>query len=177
MLKPVSLIILAMLSGFTVLQKNGDTKSWNAKAKLKWADFRGFKSASSVFPVASSIHLHLHYKKKKGGISYYIECLFKKEYSWATVQTAALLSHEQGHFDIGEIYSRTFRKSLFENPGILQESNGNRLDSLYHTVTKQLDLRQDEYDSCTGHSTDTIQQKKWNQLIEMDLIRLRSFNK
>ena len=48
------------------------------------------------------------------GFKYHITCQFDKNSSWGRVKTDYILSHEQGHFDIAEIYTRKLCKAFRE---------------------------------------------------------------
>lgn len=90
-------------------------------------------------------------------------------------KTNNLLLHEQGHFDIGEIYARKIRKALAGKKFKKEKLNRDfkRITDLF---LKECENYQDLYDVETNHSKDTVIQKLWNVKIAKELKQLEKFN-
>lgn len=60
--------------------------------------------------------------------------------------------HEEGHFDIGEIFARRLRKDLSATLRRTPVISPRRIDSIVHVHSKALDDMQKLYDNETNHS-------------------------
>lgn len=93
--------------------------------------------------------------------------------SWVDPEhkTEKLLSHEQGHFDINEVYRRVLEREARKLVGRgatleaackdLQE----QLNGLFARVWKKSEEQQDQYDKGTDHGTKEDKQEEWNTKI------------
>jgi hypothetical protein len=91
-----------------------DFIKWNENRKLTWDDFKAepLKMGSTV--AMTTTHLGFSYSFANGKITYKIDCWFDKNKSWGLVKNDWILKHEQGHFDIAEIFARQLYKSVSE---------------------------------------------------------------
>lgn len=76
---------------------------------------------------------------------------------------SVILSHEQLHFDIAELYARKFRKQLSETQ--FSTDIKAEVKELYQKVLKELYIYQNKYDRETNFSRDRKQQQYWNAMI------------
>jgi len=85
-----------------------------------------------------------------------------------------LLSHEQLHFDICELYGRKFYKAVLE---LKEEGNFNEysVEQLYAEMETEFDEYQDLYDDETDHSTNGEMQRYWDDYILSELERLSEY--
>lgn len=76
-----------------------------------------------------------------------------------------LLSHEQGHYDMGAIFSIELKKTLL---GICfnKASYKQQADSVFKSMYARYDTLQKEYDTDTGHMRNKSMQLKWKQKID-----------
>lgn len=76
----------------------------------------------------------------------------------------ALLSHEQGHYDMGAIFSIELKKTLsgicFDKAGYKQQ-----VDSVFKSMYARYDTLQKEYDTDTDHMRNKNMQLEWKQKI------------
>ena len=83
-----------------------------------------------------------------------------------TSKTAALLSHEQGHYDIGILTGEAMARDLMTleaaKPGDLVTLVKAAFD--LHRLTRMKAV-QEKYDDDTEHSQDSGEQKRWDDLI------------
>ena len=81
------------------------------------------------------------------------------------MKTDYILAHEQGHFDITEIYARKLHKELldykFNRKTFRQDVN-----AIYDRVVKEKENFQFAYDGLTDHSRNKTVQEEWLQKIE-----------
>ncbi len=75
-----------------------------------------------------------------------------------------LLNHEQGHFNIAELKVRIVKDSLKK----LWLKNNINIDSILSFYPK-LKESGDLYDSFTKHGLDTIKQKKFDSIMNLEL--------
>jgi len=154
-----------------------DYISWNEKTKLRWADFKGIPQViDSVFEAFTTSSIHSSYHPVDlNTMQYEISAVFNETKSFYKSDTSKyLLSHEQGHFDLTEIYARKLRQDLIKQDLRLTNYQG-VFDSLYEQVHSELNKSQALYDSETDHSRNLDQQKKWNEKIKNDLAQLKAF--
>src|SRR5581483_10954862 len=98
------LISTIVLLAFTIVPE-GDSISWSSTHKLKWTDFKGKKRdnngelAVTDYSISYTIHAF------DNDLRITLKNCFSPNTSWAgdTVHKV-LLVHEQGHFDLAEVY-------------------------------------------------------------------------
>jgi predicted secreted Zn-dependent protease len=134
---------------------------WRADSRLKWSDFKGSPPAGATNAAITSYHINMNmgYDSRKG-FRYQVDCSFDQNRSWGKVRTDDVLRHEQGHFDIGEIYARKLRRRLSQftyNP----RTANRELTRIYDSITLACSKFQDVYDEETDFSRNAAQQKKW----------------
>ena len=89
-----------------------DTISWKPAYHLKWTDFKGQIDTTKKYGALSSTGISLKFSQRSGITLFKIVALFYKQESWVRVHSPVGLIHEQGHFNIAEIYARKLRQTL-----------------------------------------------------------------
>jgi predicted secreted Zn-dependent protease len=90
------------------------------------------------------------------------------------VKTDYILAHEQGHFDITEIYSRRLHQALLEY-------NFNRktyqldINRIYEKIVREKETLQDLYDKQSDHSRNKKTQTAWLEIIEALLVETEPY--
>ncbi len=171
-------ILLSVVSMSAQLLAQEDTDnyiSWSSKRKLTWNDFKAPVPAVTRGASASTAtSLHFSYSVKGGNITYELNSYFNPAKSWVKDKTDLILGHEQGHFDIAEIYIRklyqavqayTFNKKTYKTD----------LRDIYQRIAKEKDDFQNEYDAATHHSINVEQQKIWEAKIKATLKELDAY--
>src|SRR5262245_30641208 len=107
-------ILLPILLTFLCHQKNfaQDTIQWRSDYKLKWEDFLGKVDSLSTYGAVSNVLIKFSFHNNDKDFTYKIYCAFNKRTSWVRIPTCDGLIHEQGHFDIGEIFARKLRQAV-----------------------------------------------------------------
>lgn len=149
-------------------QKEDSFINWSEHKKLSWDDFNATPQINGDVAALTATHLGFSYQVINGKISYSIECRFEKNRSWGMVKTSRILDHEQGHFDIAEIFSRKLFKTVSEyrfNRKTFQTD----LDSLYKKIVADKELFQQFYDKETDHSRHKQKQEEWRRKINDSL--------
>jgi len=86
-----------------------------------------------------------------------------------------LLEHEQGHFDLCEVYVRQLRKQLLAANlkafNLIKDGN-----AIYKQVYAAYLDRQELYERETNHGLDRAGQVKWNKSISDELSTLEAYS-
>jgi len=159
---------------FLLSQREDDHIKWNENRKLTWDDFKAepLKMGSTV--AITSTHLGFSYSFANGKITYKIDCWFDKRKSWGLVKNDWILKHEQGHFDIAEIFARQLYKSVSEYQ-YSKTTFQTDLNAIYKSVVERKEKYQQQYDAETDHSRNKTKQEEWLKKIETDLKENKSW--
>jgi predicted secreted Zn-dependent protease len=96
--------------------------------------------------------------------------------SWGRIKNDHILSHEQGHFDIAEIYARKLNKAL--SAYVFNRNTVSRdVNAIYDDVIKLHHKAQEQYDDETDYSRNFKEQEEWKNRIAAELKILESFAK
>ncbi len=148
--------------------------SWNEEKKLNWADYKGTAKPGTDAAASTATYLGIEYNFNSKGFGYKITCSFSKTKSWGLHKTDYILGHEQGHFDIAEIFARKLNKSMsvykFNKNSFTED-----LRKIYETITSEKEEMQNDYDSDTNHSIDKEKQKEWLKKIDQSLREYKPF--
>ena len=88
--------------------------------------------------------------------------------------TAALLRHEQLHFDITEVYARRLRQKL-ASVSIPCADLGPTFERLSKGVYADWAKAEDQYDLDTKHGLQPAQQARWEAQVQQQLLELADF--
>ena len=166
---PVLILPLLVLS-----QLEDDHIKWQEDRKLTWDDFKAAPLKIGSTAAMTTTHLGFSYNITNGKITYKIECRFEKNKSWGLVKNEWVLKHEQGHFDVAEIFARKLNKSISEyrfNKNSFQKD----LDSIYKSVVTEKEKYQQQYDDETDYSRIKLKQEEWLKKIEGELKQTKSW--
>jgi len=169
-------IILAFLffSPLASQAQNDQFIEWSAVNRLSWEDYLAKPPSASDAAAITSTALGVEYHLKNNALSYTITCRFSKIHSWGKHKTDYILQHEQGHFDITELFARKLAKELKEykfNPRKYQED----VSRIYKKVMEEKEEYQNKYDKQTDFSRNKQQQADWLQKIRDELDDLDEF--
>jgi hypothetical protein len=137
-------------------------------------DFAGTADRSSPYNAVTISGILFKINPNSDGYSDSIIAVFYRAESWVKGRSESALIHEQGHFDISEIFARKLRKRLQEfvpKRGDL----GHQLRSLYDEAESERDAMENLYDKETRHSVDVMGQERWNVRIRNELKELDKF--
>ena len=116
-------ILIAIISGFIFLtascfaQENTQEPNyiyWSNDYKLDWSDFEELPHRFSEHAAYSVVGYESQFHMNDNEYSAVVKTYFSKNESWSKSWVSLLLVHEQGHFDMAELYARRFRKRLKE---------------------------------------------------------------
>lgn len=151
-----------------LLQFEEDFIKWNENRKLTWEDFKAPPIKMGSTAAMTTTHLGFSYNVVNGKITYKIDCQFEKNKSWGLVKNDWILKHEQGHFDIAEIFARRLNKAVGNyqfNKSTFQKD----LDAIYKSVVDEKEKIQQQYDDETDYSRNKAKQEEWITKIDAEL--------
>jgi hypothetical protein len=140
---------------------------WTDGFQLNYADFSGLrggvKDSTSVYDTLAVINCSIKYEIKIGTGKRLI-CAYgimNPQKSWMRIKDPEVLKHEQGHFDICEVYARRFEKTI--NDTSISDVHDYFLfvtDS-FKEVISDLKEEQDKYDAWSQNTPGKEYYYKW----------------
>ena len=160
---PIFILPLLVLS-----LTDDDYIKWQEDRRLTWEDFKAAPLKLGNTAAMTTTHLGFSYNVTNGKVTYKIDCRFEKNKSWGLVKNDWILRHEQGHFDIAEIFARKLNRSINEYP-FNRSSFQKDLDVIYKSVVDEKEKFQQLYDDETDYSRNKTNQEEWFKKIESEL--------
>lgn len=160
--------------------ENADTIRWKSNYKLTWDDFKGKPDQSSGYSALSncmfSYKAAAEYKDGIMKLSLFVYPCFTKKASWVVQKNKqeGLLTHEQLHFDICELYMRMLRKNIL-NISLSILNHDDQIKKLFDESWQQYQEAQARYDDETQHGLIEEMQKNWAEKVESELKTLEEF--
>ena len=141
---------------------------WTFSRRLSWEDFLCEPQKNSDAVASTSTSLGIAYQIEHGQLTYSITCNFSKRKSWGLLRTDYILAHEQGHFDITEIFARRLFKALQEYQ-FNRKTYRDDINEVYKNIVAEKEATQAAYDGETDHSRNRKIQYEWLQKIDQML--------
>lgn len=138
---------------------------WTGHRKLTWDDFQCVPVRNTEAVALTSTSLGISYRVKNNQFIYDITCAFSKEHSWGLLKTPYILAHEQGHFDITEIYARKLHHEL-QHYRFNEKTFKKDINEIYQRIVQEKEAFQAQYDRETDHSRKKARQEEWEVRIE-----------
>ncbi|HRG26115.1 MAG TPA: DUF922 domain-containing protein [Chitinophagaceae bacterium] len=151
-----------------------DALTWSAGRKLTWSDYKASPNPKSDAAATTSTSLSIDYHISGSQFSYTIKSWFSRSRSWGRNKTAYILSHEQGHFDIAEIYARKLHQRMSAYT-FSKKTYQKELNRIYNEVADEKAAFQQQYDRETRHSIDEVKQAEWLKKISRLLDELKDY--
>jgi hypothetical protein len=134
----------------------GDTFHWIPRYKLKWDDYQGAAPSDTGDPAytACSIQYEFSGVKDQHLRDLHVYCVFDRVHSWASAEHVKdhsygyILKHEQGHFDIAEIYARRLIAAFQRNSFAPMNANTDA-KTIYESIMAEERKLQAEYEADT----------------------------
>ena len=145
---------------------------WSEHNQLSWDDFRGDVHAANGESAAAT-HCGIGFRTQNGQgnkMEIIVYNTFYTERSWVKkdAKLPSILAHEQGHFDLCEVYTRKLRARL-NNCHFNATDLKKVLMNIYTDLSAEYESRQQLYEQETIHGTDLAQQQKWQAMIKQEL--------
>ncbi len=167
----VRLLIALLICHNSISQ---DTIHWRPDYKLSWEDFQGRPDSNSEYKAISSPSINFSLSYNKSSFSYNVICSFNKSKSWTLSNSQNLLTHEQGHFDIAEIFARKLRQT-FKNYKVNLVTIERDFKKMYDKTISERDSMNALYDKETDFSRNKPKQLYWNKKIIKELKKFQAF--
>ena len=167
-MKRIPLFAAFILPLLFLSRLDDDFIKWQETRKLTWDDFKAEPQKLGSTAAMTTTHLGFAYNVTNGKVIYKIDCRFEKKKSWGLVKNDWILKHEQGHFDIAEIFARNLNKAVSEyqfNKSSFKED----LDKIYQSVVDEKEKFQQQYDDETDYSRNKNKQEEWLKKIDTEL--------
>ena len=148
----------------TVNNEPADVIPWTDQ-RLTWDDFLCEPKKGTEAVASTSTSLGIAYQLDNGKLNYDITCNFSKTKSWGLLKTDYILAHEQGHFDITEIFARKLNEAL-QNYDFNKRTFKKDIGNIYQEIVKQKEDFQRMYDGETDHSRNRKMQYDWLEKIQ-----------
>lgn len=169
----IIIIIINISLGFFINSNNKNIITWENSKQLKWEYFNGDPIMESKFSAYSTMGISRNYNEKDF-IKIMVKTLFVKDKSWVKPNPSDnLLKHEQGHFNLFEIYARKLRKIYIENSDSIDIDYYNYQ---YKVINEYLDSITIKYDKETDFSRNIKEQERWNDSIVVWLDKYKDYS-
>jgi hypothetical protein len=178
MIKGLFLLVLIFIQ--TLYEPSENIIYWDERRELKDIDFTGpFPKDNVENNGKAFVLINAETDSSGNTVIFTIRTEFKKNYSWLRpnlqlVDKEETISHEQVHFDIGEVYARRLRKKLLETSFTRTEYQS-VFRLIYSNLVSEMMNAQRWYDKETDHSINRKKQKEWEHKILNDLKLLEAF--
>ena len=168
-----NLFVLCFLGINLLSSQEYETISWSEK-RLIWQDFEGEPPLSDKVAATTASGISYQFSTSGTGNAYKVDFEISTHFyphkSWYKPELCdeVILSHEQLHFDISELFTRKHRKEL----GAATFSHENvrrKIKTLYNRNNEELNDFQNRYDTETNFSRNREQQLNWNEKIKVAL--------
>ena len=147
-----------------------DTIHWSPDTKLKWENFKGSPDINSKYKSVTAVSINYSVTHNRKRFSFKVACVFYKNRSWVKAGAGNnLLLHEQGHFDLTELYARKLRKAFktynFSDTASIEKD----FDKIASAIRKERDKINRLYDVETNYSHNLKMQLYWRNKINKEL--------
>jgi len=171
-----AVLICAFLFPFIInARQDDDLIKWSSDRKLRWSDYLAQPDTRSGAAATTSTQIGFEYHIRNNNLTYTITCKFSKAKSWGRYKNDYILSHEQGHFDIAEIFTRKLVKSLREY-SFTASSYKNDLRKIYSDTMQDKEKLQQQYDNETDYSRNKPEQEVWLKKIKSMLEEYKNYS-
>ncbi|MGB5461370.1 DUF922 domain-containing protein [Eudoraea sp.] len=147
-----------------------ETILWHPKQRLSWSNFKAEPVEGSKVAATTASGLSYQFSTTEEGgkyvLDYTISTYFYPDRSWyqPKICDEVILSHEQLHFDISELFGRKMRKIM--DATTFTKNVKAEVKAIYRQINKELAEFQQLYDQETNYSRNIEQQLSWNQKIK-----------
>ncbi len=146
---------------------------WREHPKLSWEDFKGPVNAENDESAAAT-HCGIGFRMNKpdhaGNPEVVVYNTFYVNKSWvrSDAKISSILDHEQGHFDLCEIFTRKLSARLRNFDFSVPDMKKSLLQA-FNEVNVEYEKSQQAYESETTHGTNLGEQRKWEDRISHQL--------
>lgn len=146
--------------------------SWNEHRVLSWEDFKGpVETQTDESAAATCCSIGFKVNNTADGVpELTVYNTFYMDRSWVKedAHVESILAHEQGHFDLCELYTRKLRMR-FGAVDITAANAKEELMKIYSELNHEYEMCQQAYERETAHGTRLADQKRWQEVIARGL--------
>ena len=149
--------------------------SWSKDRKLNWTDFRGVIPSDAHERTAATTACGIGFETntistKNNDLYIKVFNFFYADQSWARPGEIDndVLAHEQGHFDLCELYTRKLRERM-SSVKVDVHTLKPILSRIYEQLQREYVARQHAYEAETAHGINIPEQKRWQEQLEKEL--------
>jgi hypothetical protein len=151
---------------------------WEQHPALSWADFQGHPRRTTGEPSAvTDTGFRLQLECREGVLDIHVEAEFYPSSSWVKPlrKSPELLQHEQGHFDLTELYARKMRKAIrVANIGCEDDRQAEAAGKkIFEPLDREWAKAEKQYDTETSDGTNLSKQKQASEKVAIELSRGR----
>lgn len=151
--------------------------TWEKHPALSWNDFKGRARRTTGEPSAvTDTGFRVQLECREGLLAIRVEAEFYPSSSWvmAARKSVELLRHEQGHFDITELYARKMRRAIREakigcEDDRTAEAAGKKI---FEGLDREWEKAEKKYDAETRDGVDLVRQKEASERIARELAEI-----
>ncbi len=171
MMKTIALVLSCLL----LLGGEGPYIEWQEDEPLQWEDFAGDADPGSTMSAWAYSTIHMAWHCRDHQFQFEAVARFHKAESWRKKDgSAALLAHEQLHFDIAELYARKLRRHFALMPDACALSD-EEVRGYTGAFTEEWRACEARYDAETHHSRDYEAQQAWEHKVAGELRALQRY--
>jgi hypothetical protein len=173
---PFLLGVIFLCDSFAPVPKDDGIK-WTLNTQLTVQDFLGKPISNSQHSAESFIGISSSCTPMNDSVIIEIDAVFHRNKSWIKKNndTSRVIPHEQGHFDLGEVFARKLRKELSEHK-FKKKNLTKYVNETVGYYNGLLTKEQDVYDTETNHSINEAKQKEWLDKIKKELTELDAYS-
>jgi hypothetical protein len=152
--------LLLSLNAFIFENLKAQTLNWEER-KLRLDDFKATELSIDTLAAQASVFIGMAQKSNGEDLVFSIKACFEQSESWIKLahQNQETLNHEQGHFDITEIYARVIIKRLSSKKFSINDVS--EAENIYREVVQEMNDLQILYDLETKGGTIIKKQREW----------------
>lgn len=145
---------------------------WHENNPLEWEDFKARPDSRSNFHALTASTFGASTSSGKNNTVFIkITSYFIPERSWVKPgkEKAALLKHEQLHFDLCEVYARQLRQQMKEKDNWSARSFSRDFQKMTKRLLRKYERAQKKYDRKTKHGLKKEVQSEWEAEVARQL--------
>jgi hypothetical protein len=174
------MIPIALLTAMAAYGQSPRILRWKQHPALSWADFKGRPRRNAGEPSAvTDTGFRVQLECREGVLDIRVEAEFYPNSSWVKPlrKSPALLQHEQGHFDLTELYARKMRKAIRDaNIGCEDDRQAEAAGKkIFEQLDREWEKAEKQYDAETRDGTDLVKQKEASERIAGELADLSHY--
>ena len=161
--------IFCLLIASSLWSQDYESILWDKGHRLSWTDFKGKPGAPSRAAAITASGISYQFSTLESDsnleLDFTVSTYFYPTKSWYQPEVCdeVILSHEQLHFDISELFARKMRKLLGETK--FTRNVKAEVKTIYRQINKELAEFQHLYDDETNFSRNREKQQLWNKKI------------